>query len=65
MMFPSTSVIILGVVLVAALMTLDWYVWGATYASDFSLPRRETRAKAATPPVAEAEHEDAGFKHVA
>lgn len=65
MIFPSISVVIMGVVLLAVLAAVDWYVWGATFASDFRLPKREAQAKATTIPAAHQDRENAGFKHVA
>jgi len=65
MIFPSTSVVIMGVALLAVLAAVDWYVWGATFASDLRLPKRAALANGATVPAAQREHEDAGFKRVA
>jgi hypothetical protein len=65
MIFPAISVAIMGVVLLAVLVAVDWYVWGATFASDLRLPKRTAQAKGTTIPAPEREREDAGFKHVA
>ena len=65
MMFPSMSVVMLGAVLLALLVAVDWYVWGATFASDLRLPTRSTQAKGTIVAAQEREHENAGFKHVA
>jgi len=59
------SVVMFGAMLLAVLVTVDWYVWGATFASDVRLPTRSTQAKGATVAAPEREHENAGFKHVA
>jgi len=42
MMIPSMSVMLVGLALTAALMAIDWYVWGTTYRAAFRLPNRVT-----------------------
>lgn len=64
MLFPSVSILIMSAVALALLVAVDWYVWGATFASDRRLPKRAA-APAQNVMVGQQDHEDAGFKHVA
>jgi hypothetical protein len=64
MLFPSMSILIMSAVALALLVAVDWYVWGATFASDRRFPK-QTAAPAQNVTVRQQDHEDAGFKHVA
>lgn len=65
MIIPSVSVVVMGLVLLAVLAAVDWYVWGATFAPDLRLPKRTAQSQGMTIAAPEREREDAGFKHVA
>ena len=58
------SILIMSAVALALLVAVDWYVWGATFASDRRLPK-QAAAPAQNVAVGQQDHEDAGFKHVA
>jgi hypothetical protein len=56
MVHPSFITMLIGAAVMAALLGIDWYVWGLTYRSDF-------RRKPAV--AAEPEPSEQGFRRVA
>jgi len=65
MIFPTTSVLTFGAILMTILLAADWYVWGMAYARNFRQPVKPCGENEGMLSSASEHDEGHGFKKVA